>query len=161
MFVVRPCDQEILNSPPTQFDLDRGWRKLGETGKKNGRTICAFQCLKCSSCYNNHKNAGQHLAHCPALKRPKEATIEHYFSAHSIADDNTKICQDLIELIAAHNIPYTQLQSFYWAKMFSHFVNGFTLPSIEVFNKMILEYSNTVEKKELPGSQRIDSWNMF
>ena len=107
--------------------------------KKNGRTIYAFQCLKCWSCYGNHKNAGQHLDHCPAVKRPKEVTIDHYFSPHSIVDDNKKICQDLIELIAAYNILYTQLQSLYWTKIFSHFSNGFTLPSNEVFNKMILD----------------------
>ena len=63
----REVDQEFLYLPPTEKDVQKGWKKLAPNGVKNGRTFYAFQCLHCHKCFANHKNAHQHLDHCPVL----------------------------------------------------------------------------------------------
>ena len=63
--------------------------------------------------------------------------------------------RDIIELIAVHNIPYTQLSSPQWKRFFHDMNPNFVVPSSDSFNKLIKSYAVNLENKsysDLRGS---------
>ena len=149
MFTPRDVDMEIINSPPTEYDIERGWRKLGHNGTVQGRTKYAFQCLHCNAAFANHRNAHQHLQRCPQL-HPKKQTVSilsFFHPQNEEARTNESIVRDIIELIAVHNIPYTQLCSPQWKRFFHDINPTFVVPSTDTFNKLIKSYAVNLENK--------------
>ena len=141
---------EIVNSPPTELQVQQGWRKLQPSDSVQERNIFAFQCLWCTKCFSNHKNVKQHFAHCPALhpKDPKNRLISDFFTAPAAEKaQDCKITQDLITLIAVHNIPYTQLNSPIWKQFISDLNPDYVIPSTNTLNIRIKEYADFLENK--------------
>lgn len=146
----RECDREIMNSPPTEVEVDQGWRKLCPNGEIQGRTKYAFQCLKCFHVFANHRNANQHLSTCPVNHPRKQRNSILSFLApleHKMPQDKNEALEALIELIATHNVPYTQLNSPQWRRFISCLDPSFVVPSTETLNKMIRGYADKLEKR--------------
>lgn len=139
---------------------------------KGGRKVYNYKCNICGGTYKNASNAADHCQRC--LKKhehvkknymtviqafglnegdevpnevvePKVITPRKNGSDSSISKDH----KALIELIAEHNIPFTQLESDSWEN-FIHTLNpGFVIPMKDQLRKLILEHSENVTEKGL------------